>query len=68
MKKIASLLCLFILFVTIQPVQAKEIQLFSKYYYLYDRSNEMVYLDEKSDEKNLSGEYDKNFNSQFSFG
>lgn len=51
MKKIASLLCLFILFVTIQPVQAKEIQLFSKYYYLYDRSNEMVYLDEKSDEK-----------------
>lgn len=51
MKKIASLLCLFILLVTIQPVQAKEIQLFSKYYYLYDRSNEMVYLDEKSDEK-----------------
>ena len=51
MKKIASLLCLFILFVTIQPVQAKEIQLFSKYYYLYDRSNEMIYLDEKSDEK-----------------
>lgn len=51
MKKIASLLCLFILLVTIQPVQAKEIQLFSKYYYLYDRSNEMIYLDEKSDEK-----------------
>lgn len=51
MKKIASLLCLFIFLVTIQPVQAKEIQLFSKYYYLYDRSNEMVYLDEKSDEK-----------------
>lgn len=51
MKKIASLLCLFILLVTIQPVQAKEIQLFSKYYYLYDRSNEMVYLDKKSDEK-----------------